>query len=63
MNSQYELITADEVAEILRVDPRTVNERYAYRREFPRHIKPGKKKLWKKQDIFDYIDGLQKKTS
>lgn len=63
MSDQYELITAEEVAAILRVDPRTVNEKYAYRKEFPRYIKPGKQKLWKKHEIFEYIDMLQNKAA
>jgi predicted DNA-binding transcriptional regulator AlpA len=58
-----DLLTAEEVAAILRVDARTVNERYAYREGFPKHIKPGKQKLWKKVEIQQYIDGLFKKAA
>ena len=58
--TQHELMTADEVAELFRVDARTVNERYAYRKEFPKHIKIGQRKLWKRDDIYAYIDQLQK---
>ncbi|MGY1490759.1 helix-turn-helix transcriptional regulator [Methylobacillus pratensis] len=54
-------MTADEVAALLRVDARTVNERYAYRKDFPKHIKIGARKLWDRADLMKYISDLKNK--
>lgn len=63
MTEQYKMLTADEVAAIFRVDTRTVNDRYTYKKTFPAHIKVGQKKLWKQVDIINYIDRLQDKAA
>lgn len=57
------LMTVEEVATLLRVDARTVNERYAYKKTFPKFIKIGKQKLWKKNELYDYINQLQIKAA
>ena len=63
MKDQYIMLTAEEVAAIFRVDSRTVNERYAYQKTFPAHIKVGNKKLWKQCEIYAHIDALQNKAA
>ncbi len=55
------LMIAEEVAELLRVDSRTVNERYAYRKDFPKYIKIGRRKLWKRAELMKYVDDLQER--
>ena len=64
MNDDDELLTADEIATILKVDSRTVSERYAFYPGFPKaHRLPSPKgqgvKRWKRSEIMGYIDGLK----
>lgn len=59
--NDHALMIAEEVAELFRVDSRTVNERYAYRKDFPRFIKIGARKLWKRTDLLKYIDEMQQR--
>lgn len=59
----HELMTAEEVADFLRVLPRTVSEKYAYKKGFPKFIKVGQKRLWKRTEIMSYIDELQVKAA
>jgi hypothetical protein len=50
------LMTAEEVATLLRVDARTVNERYAYKKGFPGYVKIGKAKLWRRDEVLKHIN-------
>lgn len=59
--SEYVLMTAEEVGKLFRVDARTVNERYAYRGDFPKFIKVGARKLWKRTELMKYIDDMQQR--
>lgn len=55
------LMIAEEVADLFRVDSRTVNERYAYRKDFPKYIKIGARKLWKRAELMKYVDDMQQR--
>ena len=59
--SEHILMTAEEVGELFRVDSRTVNERYAYRKDFPKFVKIGARKLWKRAELMKYIDDMQQR--
>lgn len=59
-----ELLAADEIAKILKVNPRQVSERYSMRPDFPKPIRlPSAKgqglKRWKRADIMEWINRLQ----
>ena len=61
MKATDKLLTAAEVAEIMRTSVRNINDRYAYLRGFPAFIKPCGKKLWKESEIMEYIEGSKRK--
>lgn len=50
-----EFVTAQEIADLCRVPYRTVAEKWAFRPGFPRAYKPGKRRMWDKQEILEWL--------
>lgn len=50
-----DLLTAAEVADILRVSPRQVAEEVRYRAGFPKPFKPGRILLWDREEVLHWL--------
>ncbi len=50
------LLTAAEIAAMLRMNRRTVAEKLTKRPDFPRPYRPGKAYLWSEDEIRDWIE-------
>lgn len=53
--TQPELMTTQEIADLCRVPYRTVAEKWSFKPDFPRAYKPGRSKLWDKQEILAWL--------
>lgn len=59
LDNTIELLTAEAVAELLKVKPRQLKDRICKRHGFPRPLNPrvmGSIKRWKKSDIVEWIE-------
>ena len=54
--NQPELLTAQDIADICKVPYRTVAEKWCYRPDFPKAYKPGKRRMWDKQEFLEWLD-------
>ena len=62
--NETELLTATDVAEILKVSKRTVLERYAIRPDFPSRIAISKRKFWwKRSEVMVWLERNQEKRA
>lgn len=51
-----EYLTADEVAELLRMDKSTAYKRVLCKPTFPRPVKPAGRPLWKLVEVMEWTD-------
>ena len=58
-----DLLTADEVAELLRMGRRTVAEKLSKRPGFPRPFRPGKAFLWDRGEVLDWLERTRQSSS
>ena len=62
--NETELLTATDVAEILKVSKRTVLERYAIRPDFPSRIAISTRKFWwKRSEVMVWLERNQEKRA
>jgi predicted DNA-binding transcriptional regulator AlpA len=55
------LWTAEEIADYLRVSPRTVREVYAPQPGFPRPVSPGRHLRWYAHEVAEWVEGTRVK--
>ena len=61
---ENELLTATDIAEILKVSKRTVLERYAIRPDFPNRISISKHRFWwKREEIMIWLERNKEKRA
>ena len=52
------LLSAEQIAELLQLKPRTIKEKWICRQDFPRPYRPSKRKLlWDEAEIINFLKG------
>lgn len=56
-------ITAEEVADMARTTHRNVAEKLSYKPDFPVPIKPGRKRLWSREEVAAWLEAQRVRAS
>lgn len=51
-----DLITIEELADMCRAPVKSVRNHWVYRPDFPKAYKPGKRLLWNRQEIVQWLE-------